>query len=717
MLDPNPSENNSAHAQIPLIDQARVFVSNNTDNADALQFAQDMVDVLQSLNCDPKTIAAGQLYPLVSQKPTLSKQVSEHFGTAIYKLISGALQMETIHQANQHANKHTAQQNQIDNLRKMLLAMVSDIRVVLIKLSERLVMLQSSKQDSASSQKKLAKEVMDYYVPLANRLGFGHLKWQLEDWAFRYSNPDDYQKISKALNKRRQDRENTIQVMMSELKTLSQPLQLADFSIAGRAKHIYSIYRKMQRKQIAFEQLFDTSALRIMVPTIDDCYAVLSVVHARWPHIQQEFDDYIAKPKANGYQSIHTAIMKKDGTPVEIQIRTFDMHEKAELGVAAHWKYKENSQQQGTYEEKIAWLREVLDWQKAFDDSSDESKLYQQAFADRTYVFSPNGDVFDLPAGATALDFAYLVHTNVGHRCRGAKINGKLTPLTQPLVTGDRVEIVTGKENQPSRDWMRRENNFLVSKHAIQKVRHWFKQQDISQYIHEGQAIWEKVAKQKSLSKVDLTPTIRHFNFKTQDALFAAIGRGDLQIGNVVHHLVSGDEDHLPSQKISDQPIVKSASQAAPDTQIFDLSQPNGSALLMQLARCCNPIPGDSILGYITKGKGISVHQAHCQNILAALRDRPEKVIEINWKDKADSVYRLQLSILSEDHPGLLLDISNLIRQLNLSILAMNSSVNEKTQMAHILLTLAVQHIDSSKTIIQKLGQVTGVIKVERCQS
>lgn len=689
----------------PLIQSACDFVETHNGK---LQDGLAMANTLLPLNCDANTIAASILYPSIAARPTLCKPLLETLDKSLFKLISGVLKMETIHQVHRENDRITGQQNQIDNLRKMLLAMVDDIRVVLIKLADRLITLEYSKTADEKTQQDLAQEVMDYYVPLANRLGLGHLKWQLEDWCFRYLNPTAYQTISKALNKRRPEREQHIQEMIAKLKNLLQEIHLQGTSITGRAKHIYSIHRKMQRKQVPFEQLYDTNALRILVPTIENCYAVLSIVHAQWPHIPNEFDDYIANPKSNGYQSIHTAITRSDGTPVEIQIRTFAMHEQAELGIAAHWKYKENHTKQSSYEDKIAWLRDVLDWQKTFSDK-EQDNIFQKAFSDRVYVFSPIGDAFDLPAGATALDFAYLIHTNIGHRCKGAKINGKLTPLTQPLKTGDHVEILTAKEGQPSRDWLRTELGFLTTMHAIRKVRHWFLHQELDKHIQAGAAIWEKAAKPKGFKKSDLLPIAKHFNFKNENGLLAALGTGDIHVSNILHQLAPSEKAEVSETKTA----VKIATDIQSTPSSFDLTE-SGGTLLTQLAKCCNPIPGDIIMGYITQGKGITVHQAQCSNLKKALKDRPEKVIDIHWKDKQDHAYRLQLSITSEDHPGLINDITSVISHMNLSILTFQSYVNEKENIANIKLSIALKNDQSSKTIIQRLRQVSGVIHVER---
>lgn len=677
---------------------------------DSLTQGLAMAELLIGLNCDSDTIIASIWYPILLYNETVTAAKQKTLLSPIVKkLIDGAVRMNLIHQARGKKNRETAQQNQIDNLRKMLLAMVDDIRTVLIKLSERLIVLKNLKSCEPDVQRQIAQDVMDYYAPLANRLGIGQLKWQLEDLAFRYLNSEEYQAIFKALNHERVEREQLIHTMMKTLQTLLEAHQIKGARISGRAKHIYSIYRKVTKKHIPFERLFDMSALRILVPTVADCYETLGVVHAKWQHIPAEFDDYIAKPKPNGYQSIHTAVMQNNH-PVEIQIRTIDMHEKAELGIAAHWKYKENKKTHSTYEEKITWLREVLDWQKTVDSESRKNTLFQDAFSDRVYVFSPEGDVFDLPAGSTPLDFAYLVHTEIGHRCRGAKVNNKIIPLTHVLDTGDCIEIQTAKEPHPSHDWLRPELHFLKTIQAIRKVRHWFKQKNYQKYLAEGEDLWEKTAKQKGFQKTDLEKLVLHFHFKNVEMLLAALGSGDLSITALTHQLiqqpspVKNPHTHL-SRKISHSRVL---------TNEERFSIHSGARLLTQLARCCHPIPGDAVMGYITQGRGISVHKSNCQNMQKSLSEKPERIIDINWKSQEQKSYRVRLMISSEDRTGLLKDISGLLAQHHISILSLQSHVNANTQLAGIMLEIEFTTETLLTELIKQLKQVNGVLSVSR---
>ncbi|MBV52596.1 MAG: GTP pyrophosphokinase, partial [Coxiellaceae bacterium] len=433
-----------------------------TDHPTA-QLGLAIADLLLTMNSDTHTIVGALIIPIVSERTTDQTTVSELFHRNVTHLLSGVQKIDEAE--NLHANKSTHHAEHIDNLRKMMLAIIDDARIVLLKLAKQIVDLQRIKLAPEQERRALARHTMDLYAPLANRLGMGQLKWQLEDFAFRYLEPETYSQLSKSLKLRRMERDHFINEMKATLISLLNDAGITDVDVSGRSKHIYSIHKKIQRKQVPFDQIYDASALRILVPEIKDCYTTLGIIHAQWPPIKEEFDDYISQPKPNGYQSIHTAVIFHETLNVEIQIRTHDMHESAELGVAAHWKYKEGSSGKATYEDKIATLRQIIDWQKALSDDkpTQHTEEYTRLFEDRIYVFTPQGDVYDLPVGATPLDFAYYIHTEVGNRCKGAVINGKLEQLTQALKTGDRVEIKTGKVDQPSLDWLSPHTGYITT--------------------------------------------------------------------------------------------------------------------------------------------------------------------------------------------------------------------------------------------------------------
>jgi len=543
---------------ITILETACHFAENLNDKAkppfadSVLEQGLHMADELLELNCDNQTLAAAITYPAIYYTQPSNESIQKQLGENVYKLLATAQRMEAIQDIHATSSKMQANKK-VDNLRKMLLAIVDDVRIVLIKLSERLTIMKYLRRDDTAQRRQVADQTMQLYAPLANRLGIGQFKWQLEDLAFRFQHPKEYTEISKALKMRREDRERYIENMIQTLTTLFKAGGIENIEISGRAKHIYSIYRKMQKKDVGFEQLFDTSAFRILVPTLEDCYTALSIVHAEWPHIPEEFDDYIAKPKPNGYQSIHTAVAGPHKMNLEIQIRTYEMHEAAELGVAAHWKYKEGGSAPSSYEERINRLREVMDWQQELSpDDPDASTAYSKMFEDRIYVFTPNGDVFELPAGATPLDFAYHVHTEVGNRCRGAKVNGTLVQLTHQLKTGDRIEILTTKEDNPSRDWLNPTRGYLTTHHARAKVRHWFRKKNYAHNYEEGGTIWEKTCRREGLKKSDINRVYEHFNFKKPNDLIAAIGSGDLGIASILHYLRTSE----PGQKTEHAVVI-----------------------------------------------------------------------------------------------------------------------------------------------------------------
>ncbi len=532
----------------------------------------EIAEIILDLKLDQEAVAAAMIANSIQYTPLAIGTITEQLGDGVAKLIADLQQMNAIRNLQKNTNK-TRNNVQIDLLRKMLLAMVSDIRVVLIKLAERTCIMRGIKNIALTERKRIAQETMDIYAPLANRLGIGQLKWELEDSAFRYINPEEYQTIAKFLAERRTDREKRIQTIITQLKEKIHATNI-QAHISGRAKHIHSIYLKMLRKHVDYKNIYDSSAIRILVPKVDDCYNILSIVHSLWEHIPEEFDDYIAHPKSNGYRSIHTAIIDSDGKNLEIQIRTVDMHEESEHGVAAHWLYKENKTQQSGYETKITCLRQLLDWHKeiAAKDAKPNALL-----EDRVYVFTPAGDIVDLPKGATPLDFAYHIHSGLGHRCRGAKINGHIVPFAHALQTGDRVEIITAPNGTPSRDWLNKELGYLATARARAKVAQWFRHQDAE---HEA---------------VHATHVIQHHEVNRH---FTPVSSKKGSVKNT-YLQIAGTRD-----------------------------------LLTRIAKCCNPIPGDPIIGYITQGRGVSIHKESCSNISHLASKNNNRFIQVSWNKK-----------------------------------------------------------------------------------
>jgi GTP pyrophosphokinase len=670
-----------------------------------------MASLLLDLNCDTQTLAAAIAYPGVYYAHPNRETVRQKLTPQVSKLIHGVTRMEAIH--DMHKESETLNPQQVDNLRKMLLAIVDDVRVVLIKLTERLITLQYLKKCSVEQQRYIAQQALDFYAPLANRLGIGQLKWQLEDLSFRFLHNEEYFAISKELNMRRVEREEFINEMMNEITHMLNEENVQDYSLSGRAKHIYSIYKKAQRKNLPVSEIYDASALRVLVNSISDCYTTLSLAHDRWPHIDKEFDDYVANPKENGYQSIHTAVIADNQRNVEIQIRTYEMHAAAELGVAAHWKYKEgDSSPQDSYEAKIERLRELMNWQQEVSDESN-ADLYSSLFSDRIYAFTPQGDVFNLINGSTPLDFAYHIHSSVGHRAKGARVNDKMVPLTSTLKTGDRVEIITSKQENPSRDWMNPQLGYLTTSTAIQKVRHWFKKQNYDRDLAAGLEVWEKATRHDPVNKGLLSKVIKRFNVNKADDILVAIGTGNLGVQTVIQYIksLSKTKEVSPAEEeISFKPAPKKSTKSNSPLIIEGVGN-----LLSHLAMCCKPIPGDDIIGFVTNGRGVSIHNRECKNIQHEILTRPQRIIDVEWgENNEDSAYPIDLTVVADDRSGLVRDISAIIAGEKLHFLGLSSHINKSSNEAIIQITIELRADVTIDYIRNQILQVDGVLKVTR---
>lgn len=681
--------------------------SANEIDSELLTQGLAIADELLTIAPREESLIAAILYPAFHRHKNLEKHIIEKHGETIWNLLIALQRMSLMDEwsktrESDFSNSH----HHLDNLRKMLLAMIDDTRIVLIKLAERLAMLKRIKNENEIIKKSAAEQISTLYAPLANRLGIGQLKWQLEDFAFRYSDPEKYKQISKDLNMRRIEREQFIADMERRLAALLAENEVPQAKISGRPKHIYSIYKKTQRKNVAVSEIYDTSALRILVGSVSDCYRALSAVHHEWQPIQSEFDDYIAKPKANGYQSIHTAVIGPNNHNVEIQIRTVKMHEDAELGVAAHWHYKEGGDAQQEIGNKINWLREVLAWQQELD--AEKNTALANLFTDHIYVFTPNGDVLDLPKNATALDFAYHIHTEIGHRCRGAKVNGKIIPLTQSLQTGDHIEILTSKEAQPSRDWLRSESHYLTTASAKAKVRNWFKKQFYQAHLASGQLLWEKMQKEHHFPKNALDSIVAELNFKSNKDLLAAMGAGNLGTQAILQKL----KTHFETKKTEISSAISAPASKNKHSNSFIVAGVDD--VLTQLARCCNPIPGDDILGYITQGRGITIHKQECHNIQTARERKAERLIDAQWPSRSDNRYPVHLQIEASDRAGLIRDISSIIANENASILSANSRINRADNIALLAIVFETGSKEQLQMIIKKIEQLPGLLHIKR---
>tara|TARA_A200000113_G_scaffold122628_1_gene110206 strand:- start:151 stop:2334 length:2184 start_codon:yes stop_codon:yes gene_type:complete len=686
-----------------------------------LLIGQEMVEILCQLNMDDATLQAALVFPYCEQHALSEDDIYEEFGAEIRDLIVGVRRMDAI--KSLHARKvngsgfaQKSDEQHIDSIRRMLLAMVEDVRAVVIKMAERICALQQVKKADEETRVMVARECASIYAPLANRLGIGQLKWELEDLAFRYLHPITYKQIAQQLDGKRRERAEYIETIVGDLQSLLDSEEIrAD--VYGRPKHIFSIWKKMQKKRLTFEQLFDIRAVRIIAERLQDCYAALGTVHASYKHLPNEFDDYIATPKPNGYQSIHTVIVGPEGKSVEIQIRTQKMHQDAELGVAAHWKYKEGSTgKQSGYDERINWLRRILAWQEEVAESGDlVEELRSQVFDDRVYVFTPKGDVIDLPQGATPLDFAYYIHSNVGHRCIGAKVNGRIVPFTYLLQSGDQIEVLTGKEPNPSRDWMHPGLGYVHSSRARATIHSYFKKQDRDKNLAAGKELLERELQRAHLPAKVPHEAFEKFNLQTLDDLYTAVGAGDvrvMQVINFIHHL---QEPPAPEPEIS--PKVKTRKTATGTGKKDAVVVQGVGHLMSQLANCCKPVPGEAILGYITQGRGVSVHKENCDQLQHLLSQHPERQIEVNWSEELKVGFETGIDIFCHDRTGLLRDITTVLANENVPLLGVNSLSDKNRQTALITISIEVQDLDTVSKVLTRLRQLKGVTDAKRKQS
>ena len=672
----------------------------------------EMAEILYGLNMDDDSLVAAMLFPLVKGNIIDLVQVKEDFSNQVKNLVKGVLEMENIRQLS----SNSASDLQIDNIRRMLLAMVDDFRCVVIKLAERITYLRTKNRYSEEDIVLAAKECSHVYAPLANRLGIGQLKWELEDYCFRALHPQCYRQIAKFdLGERRVDREKYIANFVADL-IASLKEDLGEVQVYGRPKHIYSIWKKMQKKNLRFDQLFDIRAVRVIVPKLEDCYTVLSIIHTQYKHLPEHFDDYIAQPKPNGYQSIHTVVLGKGDKPIEVQIRTQKMHDDAELGVAAHWKYKEGSTAgRSGYEEKIVWLRKLLAWQNDIADSGDVvDEMRSQVFDDRVYVFTPRGEVIDLPKDATPLDFAYAIHSEIGHRCIGAKVAGKIVPFTYHLKMGDQVEIITQKQPNPSRDWLNPNTGFVNTSKARSKIIAWFKKLDREKNIPIGrEALEAEMVKLGLTHKQIETYALPRYNLKQMDDLYAGIGGGDIKLNQLSHYLQS--RLIKPTAEQEDEAVLKQLNKnthhKAKNGQVIIEGVGN---LMHSIARCCQPIPGDPIVGYITQGRGISIHKADCEQLFELQSLNPTRVVDAQWGSLAGEGLSLTIRIIANDRNGLLRDVSAIMANEKVNVLSVASRIDAKRSLAIINMEIQMNNVAMLNKILARITLLDDVIEARR---
>jgi GTP pyrophosphokinase len=668
-----------------------------------------VAEVVDHLSLDAESVAAALLHDVVEDTDITLEQLSEEFGASLAGLVNGVTKMGHIGEMRgPYSDKAASDSQHSESVRKLLLAMAEDVRVVLIKLADRLHNMRTLRHLDETRQRRIARETLEIYAPLANRLGIWQIKWELEDLALRYLDPEAYHRIASLLDGRRIDRERHIELVKQQLREAFEQTGV-EAEVTGRPKHIYSIWRKMRRKNVDFHEIFDVQAVRVLVEHPADCYVVLGIVHGLWHHVQHEFDDYIANPKANNYRSLHTAVIGPEGKPVEVQIRTRDMHRHAELGIAAHWRYKEGGRYDAGFEQKITWLRQLLEW-KDEEPSADEfvDRFKSESVEERVYVLTPQGNVVDMPAGATALDFAYHIHTDVGHRCRGAKVNGRIVPLSYELSTGQQVEVLTARQAAPSRDWLNPHLGYLKTSRARAKARHWFKQQDRDINIAAGRHAFERELHRMGLSDVNLEQVAEKLNFSDVDGLMAALGRGDMQSGQVVSAVLGlrESEEHdtlaVPSRRVR-------RVQEAKDFSILGVGN-----LLTNAARCCRPVPNDAIVGYITRGRGVTIHRQDCANVLRLKDEDRDRLIDVEWGARPDRVFPVDIQLQAYDRPGLLRDVSGLLANDRVNVMGVNTVTDRKDMIARMELHIEVTDIGQLSRILSRIGQLPNIIEVKR---
>lgn len=676
-----------------------------------------VAQILAEMNLDAESIAAALLHDTIEDTDVTRQEISEEFGETIHNLVVTVTKLAKLPTGETNQRSHRDK----EYMRKMLLTMGDDVRAVLIKLADRLHNMRTLGYLSYEKRKNIAQETLDIFAPLANRLGIWQFKWELEDLSFRFINPEEYQRIAERIDSRRQEREDDISSSIQYLRREMEKHGINEAQFTGRPKHIYSIFHKMQRKETSFEKIYDIRAVRIIVDTVPECYLCLGIVHNLWRPIPSEFDDYIAAPKDNFYQSLHTAVLDHEGKTIEIQIRTREMHENAEYGIAAHWRYKEGGTDSGKdphYENRLKFIRRLMEFGEEIpeDDENFLNTMKTEVFDGRVYVFTPNGDIVDLPAGATPIDLAYSIHTEVGHHCRGAKVMGNLVNLNYRLQNADQVEILTSKRSSPSLDWLNPHLGYVKTSRARSKIRQWYRKQNFEHHIALGRESLERELKRIGmLERMTYDQIAGLFKYDVVDKFLAAIGSGDINTSQIAGRIleteqkVQQEKEREGGLEVLIRPRVSSHPSSDTGIKVDGMS-----GLLIHLARCCNPMPGDPIVGFIARGKGVSVHHANCANLKAI--DEPERLLEVSW-DQTDHLrlFLVPISIIAYDRAGLMRDISTLLadEKINLS----EVSVTTKQEIATFQLTMEIVDLTQLGKVMTRVEDIPSVIEVFRRQS
>jgi GTP pyrophosphokinase len=668
------------------------------------------------MKLDAEAVAAALMHDLLEDTEVTREEIRSQFGNNVAAMVDGVSKLKNIPLSVENNKRSRNADRELEYIRKMLLAMGDDVRVVLVKLADRLHNMRTLGFMAPDKQRRIAQETMDIFAPLANRLGIWQIKWELEDLSFRYLNPEKYKEIAAEIDERRTDREAYMQSIIKKLRGELQKNGIENPTISGRPKHIYSIYNKMQRKQLSFDQIYDVRAVRVIVSDKAQCYLVLGVVHNLWRPIPGEFDDYIAAPKDNFYQSLHTAVLDDRGKMVEVQIRTWEMHEHAEYGIAAHWRYKEGTtrSRDEDFERRLNYLRRLMEFGPDSEDAeSFVETMKSEVFQDRVYAFTPKGDIIDLPVGSTPIDFAYHIHTEIGHRCRGAKVHGRLVNLTYTLKTGDQVEIVPAKRGGPSLDWLNPNLGYVKTARARDKIRAWFRKQNRDKHISSGREVLERELKRLGLLDSMSFDSVAHlFGYEKQDDFMAAVGAGDINSSQIANHILEEERKARQEQEMVDMLKPK------PTTTPLPVTPSNGSVnimgtggLLVNLARCCNPMPSDKIVGYITRGRGVTVHRQDCSNMLAQLE--PERMIDVTWGQVAkEERYSVPVEIIAYDREGLMRDISTVIADEVVNMTSVN--VSTRQNIATLQLMIEIGSVDQLTRILTRLERIDNVVEARR---
>lgn len=684
--------------------------------------------ILAEMHVPPAVVAAGLLHDTVEDTGIDFKDIKKEFGKEIFNLVQAVTKLGSLPRVSRKPKKKQTSADEkkrgksegmsdpslwraelaSENLRKTFLAMAEDPRVVLIKLADRLHNMRTLRYLPEEKQKRIAQETMDLFAPLASRIGIWQMKWDLEDLSFRYLESEIYHDIAKQLDERRSERERKMRKITKHITDVMKQAGM-QAEVTGRPKHIYSIYRKMKRKKVPFNELSDIRGVRIVVHSEEGCYAAVGIIHTQWRPLPGEFDDYIAAPKPSLYQSIHTSVVYDDGEMLEVQIRTPEMHRKAEYGIAAHWRYKEGQKRDKDFEQRVAYLRQMLEWQQDVESAQEFVEgLKNEVFGDRVYAFTPRGDIIDLPVGATPIDFAYNIHTEVGHRCRGAKVNGRLVSLDHKLATGDQVEILTAKRGGPSRDWLNENLELVKTKSAISKIRRWFKLQEKEQNVESGLSLLEKEISRLDLGKdIEYGELAKSFNYEAEEDLFAAVGCGDISVGRVVHALVIAKEGDAIGFLSQYQDEI--SRETSGDITVVGLR-----GVKNHLGGCCNPTPGDEIIGFITRGRGATIHRKDCANVLNA-RDK-ERLVEVSWGSPVRT-FPVPVIIKAYDRDGLTKDIATVLSNNSVRLSELRVDVDEKQGEAIFNLILGVRNVSELQRTLDLLERINNVYEARRIRS